>query len=59
MEVEFDQVLGNMKLAWKIWVPGMLFIFCFVPPQLRLLCVNVIGFVWGVIQSVVLDDIKK
>lgn len=40
-----------MKVNWLLWIPAQFINFKFVPPNLRVLAVNVVALVWNVYMS--------
>lgn len=54
-----DQIVGKltedlpktMVYNWFVWIPAQIINFRFVPPQLRVLCANFVGFFWNIYLS--------
>ncbi|KAL7562194.1 hypothetical protein ACA910_013451 [Epithemia clementina (nom. ined.)] len=54
---DLEENYGNTLLAnWKLWIPANLVNLAFVRPELRVLYVNVVFFIWTIILSVMLNE---
>lgn len=45
---------ATLKSNYLVWIPAQLINFSVVPPQLRVLCANFVGFFWSIYMSSVL-----
>eukprot|EP01132_Coremiostelium_polycephalum_P004919 gene4919-6132_t len=54
----FFDLLPTLKASWKVWPLAQFINFGFVPPQLRVLFGNMVGFLWGIYLTI-LSSRKK
>jgi hypothetical protein len=40
-----------IKVNWSLWVPAQYINFKFVPPNLRILAVNITALIWNIYMS--------
>ncbi|CAM9875013.1 unnamed protein product [Chrysoparadoxa australica] len=53
LETEY---VSTMKANWKLWIPASAVNIAFCPPELRVLFVNCVFFVWSIFLSLVLNQ---
>jgi protein Mpv17 len=51
-------LVDTMKANWSVWIPTQLINFRYVPPPLRVLGANVVGFFWNIYLSSVSNKPK-